>query len=152
MGVSKFSKLGLPQLWGPITLFVNLRLRWGLKQICNPCRELFNGMWHVTCTKGNWVNSWLLVVGSQTANLTLSFSFGHNLCFKCSNESFELILDIFVSIVFRWYKELFNPMGFDFCNRYLKIRESIGTPTSKVRIHLGVWGFILSHSPTHPGV
>jgi hypothetical protein len=39
-------------------------------------------------------------------------------------------------------------MGFDPCNCSLKIWESIGTPTPKVGAHLGVWGFILSHSPT----
>jgi len=30
----------------------------------------------------------------------------------------------------------------------LKIQESIGTPSHKVEVHLGMWGFILSHSPT----
>jgi hypothetical protein len=47
------------------------------------------------------------------------------------------ILDIYVSIAFQWIKELFNPMGFDPCNRPLKIRESIGTPTSlgSVKVH-----------------
>jgi hypothetical protein len=33
-------------------------------------------------------------------------------------------------------------------NRFLKIQESMGTPTPKVGVHLGVWGFIPSHSPT----
>jgi hypothetical protein len=37
-------------------------------------------------------------------------------------------------------------MSFGPCNRLLKIMESIGTPTSKVGTHLGVWGFIPSHS------
>ncbi len=46
---------------------------------------------------------------------------------------------------FQWYKKLFNVMGFDPCNRSLKIRESIGTPTPKVGVHLGVCGFIPSH-------
>jgi hypothetical protein len=32
-------------------------------------------------------------------------------------------------------------MGFDPCNRFLKIWESISTPTSKVGVHLGVWRF-----------
>jgi hypothetical protein len=35
-------------------------------------------------------------------------------------------------------------------NRPLKIWESMGIPTPKVGVHLGVWGFILSHSPTLP--
>jgi len=42
-------------------------------------------------------------------------------------------------------------MNFDPCNRALKIRESIKTPIPKVDVHLGVWGFIPSHSPTLVG-
>ncbi len=49
--VSKFPKLKLSQLWRPITLCVGLWLRWSLKQSCNPCQKIANGMWHVTCTK-----------------------------------------------------------------------------------------------------
>jgi hypothetical protein len=37
-------------------------------------------------------------------------------------------------------------MNFDPCNRPLKIQESIGTPTPKMIAHLGMWGFIPSHS------
>jgi hypothetical protein len=101
------------------------------------------------CMQGNRVDSWLSVVGSQTANLILDLSFGHNLCFRCPNGSCEPILDIYVSIAFQWYKELFKATRFDPCNRSLKIQESIGTPTPKMRIHLGVWVFIftLSHTP-----
>jgi hypothetical protein len=39
-------------------------------------------------------------------------------------------------------------MGFDPYNCFLKIRESIGTPIPKVGVHLGMCGFIPSHSPT----
>jgi hypothetical protein len=39
-------------------------------------------------------------------------------------------------------------MGFDPYNQFLKIQESIGTPTPKVGVHLGMWRFILSDSPT----
>jgi hypothetical protein len=113
MGVLKLPKLGLLQFWGPITLCADLWLRWSLKQSYSLCWEPFNGMLHVTCTQVNWVYSQLLMVGSQIANLTPGLSFGHNLCFKCSNESCELILDIYVSKSFQWYKNLFNPMGFD---------------------------------------
>jgi hypothetical protein len=42
-------------------------------------------------------------------------------------------------------------MGFDPCDRSLKIRKSIETPTPQ-GAHLGVWGLILSHSPALPGV
>jgi hypothetical protein len=52
------------------------------------------GMWHATYMQGSQVDSRLLVVESQTANLTPNLSFGHNLCFKCPNESYEPILDI----------------------------------------------------------
>jgi hypothetical protein len=42
-------------------------------------------------------------------------------------------------------------MGFDPCNCFQKIWESIKTPTPKVGVHLGVGGFIPSHFPTLPG-
>jgi len=42
-------------------------------------------------------------------------------------------------------------MGFDPCNRSLKVWESMRTWTPKVGAHLGVWGFIPSHSPTLSG-
>jgi hypothetical protein len=135
MGVPKFPKLGLPWLWGPITLCADLRLKWGLKKSCSPHREIFNIMSHATCTQGNWVDSWLLVVRSQTVNLTLGLFFGHNLCFRCPNGSFEFILDICVSIAFQRYKKRFNPMGFNPCNRSLKIRESTETLTPQVGTH-----------------
>ncbi len=116
-----------------------------------PCWKLFNDMWHAICTQGNRGDSWLLVVRSQIVNLTLDPSFGHNLCFKCSNELCKSICDIYVPRAFQWYKELFNPMGFNPCNHSMKIWKSIGTPTPKVGVHLGMWGFIPSHSPTLPG-
>ncbi len=121
LGVPKLSTLGLPQLSGLIPLCVNLWLRWGLNQSFSSSRELFNSMLHVTFMQVNLVDSQLLVVESQTANLTLRPSFGHNLCFKCPNGSCESILDIYVSIYFQWYKELFNAMGFDPCDYALKI-------------------------------
>jgi hypothetical protein len=108
--------------------------------------ELSNNMSHATYTQRNRVDSWLLVVESQIVNLTPGLSFGYNLCVKCPNGSCEPISDIYVPRSFQWYKELFNPMGFDPCNCSLKIWDSTGTPTPKVGIHLGVWGFIPSHS------
>jgi hypothetical protein len=148
MGVLKLPKLGLSRLWGPITLCANLQLKWSLRQSCSPCWKLFNGMSHATCMQGNQVDSWLLMVGSQIANLTPSPSFGHNLCFKCPNGSCEASLDMYIPRNFQWYKEIFSPMGFDLCDRSLKIRESIETPTLKMGIRLGVGMFILSHSIT----
>jgi hypothetical protein len=151
MGVPKLPKSGLLQLWSLITLCASPQSKWGLKQSCNPCRELSKAMWHATWTQGNRVYSKLLVVGSQIANLTPDLSFGHNLCFRCPNGWCELILDIYVSIAFQWYKEFFEPLGFDPCNHSLNIRESTRTPTPNMGVHLGMWGFILSHSFAFPG-
>jgi len=145
MGVPKLPNSRLLQLWNPITLRTDLRLRWSLKQSYSLHQGLFNGMWHATFTQGNLVDSWLLMVGSQITNLIPDLSFGHNLCFKCPNGWCELILDIYVSIAFHWYKELFKPMGFNPCNLSLKIWESFEIPTPQVGVALGVWGFILSH-------
>jgi hypothetical protein len=108
-------------------------------------------MSHTIYTQGNWGNSQLLVVGSQIRDLTFDPSFGHNLCFRCPNGSCEPILDIYVPRFFQWYRELFNTLGFDPCNCSLKICESTETPTPKVGVPLGVWGFIPSHPFTPLG-
>jgi hypothetical protein len=85
------------------------------------------------------------VVGSQTASLTPGLSFDHNLCFRCPNGQCEPILDIYALIAFQWYEEIFKEMGFDPWNYALEIRESIGTPTPMLGVHLGVWGYEPSH-------
>jgi hypothetical protein len=136
---------------GPITLCAGLQLRCSLKQSCSPCQELLNGMWQGTFTQGNWGNSWLLVVRSQIGNLTPDLSFGHNLCLKCPNGSCKPILDIYVWRDFQWYKELFNSRSFDPWSCSLKIQKSIGTPTPKMGVHLGVWRFFPSHSSALSG-
>jgi hypothetical protein len=151
MGVSKNLKLGFLWLWGPITSCSDLWLQWSLNQSYSPRFKLSNGMLHVACMWGNQGDSPLLVITSQIANLTPILSFGHNLCFRCPNGSCEPILNIDVSIAFKWYKKLFNLMGFDPCNGPLKIRESIGTLTPKMGIHLGVRRFIHSHFFALPG-
>ncbi len=130
----------------------DLWLRWGNNQSCSPHWELSNDMWHATWKQGNQSDSWLLVVKSQIDNLIPDLSFGHNLCFKYPNGSCKLILDIYVPRTFQWYKEPFNPMGFDSCNCFLKIWKSIWTSTPKVGAHLGVREFIPSHSPTLSGI
>jgi hypothetical protein len=142
VGVPKLQQLGLLWLWRRITSCANLRLRRDLKQSCSPRQELFNGMWHVAWTEGNLVDSWLLVVGSQTANLTPGLSFGHNLCYKCPNEQCKPILGIYTSITFQWYKELFEVRSFDPWNRALKIWESFrdsnsqhGSSLVSVKVH-----------------
>jgi hypothetical protein len=148
---SRNSQTWVPTTLGPITFSANLQLIWGLKQSYSPSRELSNSMWHATFTQGNRVDSWLLVVRSQIVNLTLGLSFDHNLYFRCPNGSCEPISDIYVPRAFRSYKECLNPMSFDPCNCSLKIWESSRTPTPKMGVPLGVWGFIPSKFFAHSG-
>ncbi len=103
-------------------------------------------MSHVTFTWRNQGNSRLLVVGSQIANLIPCPSFGHNSCFRCSNGSCEPILNIYVPRAFQWYKERLNPMSFDPTIGLWRFGSPFGTPTPKMGVHLGVWGFTPSHS------
>jgi hypothetical protein len=42
-------------------------------------------------------------------------------------------------------------MSFHPYNRPLKIQKSIKTLTPKMKVHLGMWGFNPTHSPTLPG-
>ncbi len=84
-GVPKLSRFGLPGLCEFITICSDFGLGWGLKQTCISHWELFNGVSHSICTHRGRVDSRLLVVGSQTANLTLDPSFCHNLCCRCPN-------------------------------------------------------------------
>jgi hypothetical protein len=102
MGVPKFQQLGLPWLWRPITLHANLQLRWSLKQSCNPCWGLSNGMLHATCTWGNQGDPRLLVVGSQIANVIFGPSFGHNLSFKCFSSTFQELSDDIRNSLIHW--------------------------------------------------
>jgi hypothetical protein len=121
MGVPKLPKLELLQLCEAIILCAGLQSRWGLKRSCSPHQKLFNDVSQATWTRGNRVDSWLLVVESQIGNLTPILSFGHNLCFRCLNGWCKPVLDIYVSIAFQWYKKFFNAMSFDPYNCSLKI-------------------------------
>jgi hypothetical protein len=144
--IPKLSRLGLPQLCGAITSCSDLQLGRGLKQSCSSHQELSNDVSHVTCTHENQVDSRLFVVQSQTTSLTPDLSFCHNLFYICSNGSCKPILYIYTSISFQWSKELPNAKFFDLYNRYLKVWESIGTPTPHMGAHLGVWVFIFTLS------
>jgi len=150
--VPKSRQMGVPGLWSLITLRANLRSRCGLKQSCSSGRELSNAVSHSRIGHREEVDSWLLVVGSQTGSSTPGPSFGHNLCFRCPNEQCEPILDIYASRAFHWYEERHNPLRFDPCNRSLKFQEFTGTPSPKMGVALGVWGFTPSHFLTLPGV
>jgi hypothetical protein len=65
LGVPKSRPAGLPGLWSLITLWADLGSKCGLKQSCSSRRELSNDMSHVVCSQVFWVDSRLLVVGSQ---------------------------------------------------------------------------------------
>jgi hypothetical protein len=129
-GVPKLSRFGLSQLCGTITLCSDLWLGRGPKQSYSSRRELSNGVLHFTYTHRGRVDSWLLVVKSQTAKLTPDLSFCHNLCCRCPNGSCEPIFDIYTLITFQWYKERFNARCFDPCNRTLKFWKPRRTPKS----------------------
>jgi hypothetical protein len=100
-GVPKLSQFGLPGLWAIITSRPDLRSGQGLNQSCSSPRELSNSMSHSLSARRDQVDSRLLVVGSQTANLTSGPSFAHNLGCRCPNGSCEAILNIYTSRPFQ---------------------------------------------------
>jgi len=100
-GIPKLSRFGLLGLWAFITFRSDLWLGQGLKQTRSSPWELSNGLLHSTCTHRDQVDSRLLVVKSQTTNLTPGPSFAYNLCCRCPNGSYEAILDIYTSRPFQ---------------------------------------------------
>ncbi len=124
MEVPKLSQFGLMGLWAFITSCSDLQLGWGLKKTCSSPWELSNGVLHSTCTHQGQVDSRLLVVESQIANLTPDPSFDHNLCCRCPKASCKAILDIYTSRPFQQYKEHPKARCFDPCNWVLSFWES----------------------------
>ncbi len=122
-GVPKLPKFTLLPFCVIIILRSNFQLGWILKKSCNSSLELFNGVLHSTYTHKGRVDSRLFM-----DNLTPGLSFCHNLCCRCPNGSYKLILDIYTSIIFQWYKNLFNARCFDPCNCSLKFWEFQWTP------------------------
>jgi hypothetical protein len=149
----KIPEIGTLATWGGgITSCADLRLKWGLKQSCNPCQYFSNDVLHITCTQVNQGDSWFLVVENQIGTLTFTPSFGHNLCMKYSNGSCNPILNIYVSGSFQWYKKFFNPMSFDPCNRLWRFRSSSGLQLPKWEFtwdYGGSFFHILLHSQEH---
>jgi hypothetical protein len=94
------------------------------KETCSSPWELSNGVLHSVYTHRRRVDSRLLMVRSQTANLTLGPSFAHNLCCRCPNGSWEAIFDIYASRPFQRYKEHLKARCFDPCNWVLNFWES----------------------------
>jgi hypothetical protein len=92
-GVPKLSQLALLGLCNVISFCSDLRLGRGQKQSFSSPQELSNSVSHSLCTHRGWVDSWLLMVGSQTPSLTPDLSFDHNLCYRCPNCSCEAIFE-----------------------------------------------------------
>jgi hypothetical protein len=88
-------------LWDFIAPRPDLGSGRGLNQSCSPQRELSNAVSHSRSACREQVDSRLLVVGSQTANLTPGPSFAHNLGCRCPNGKWETIFDINVSRPFQ---------------------------------------------------
>jgi hypothetical protein len=132
-GVPKMSRFRLPGLHEVITFCSDLRLERVLKQTYSSPWELSNDLSHSPRAHRGRVDSWLLVVRSQIANLTPGPSFAHNLCFICPNGPYELIFDIYTFMAFQWYKKYPNARSFDPYNPTLKFWESFGTSKSPFR-------------------
>jgi hypothetical protein len=121
--------VGVPGLWEFIIFDFRIRSWRGLNQSCISPWELSNVVLHSRIGCWKEVDSRLLVVGSQTANLTPGLSFAHNLGCRCPNEQCKAILDIYASRPFQWHQEHLNARCFWPCCRTLKIRESRRTPS-----------------------
>jgi len=92
---------GLPGLWEVIAPRPDLGSQRGVNRSCSPCRNLSNAVSHSRFGHRERVDSRLLVVGSQTANLTPGPSFAHNLGCRCPNRECKGIFDIYVSRTFQ---------------------------------------------------
>jgi hypothetical protein len=119
---------GVPGLWELITPDCKVWSRRGRNQTCSPRRDLSDDVSHSQFEGREEVDSWLLVVGSQTASLTPGPSFAHNLGYRCSNDQCEAIFYIYASRPFQWHQEHLNVRCFGPCCRALNIRESRRTP------------------------
>jgi len=95
------------------------------------------------------------VVGNQIGSSTPGPSFGHNLCFRCLNDQCELILDIYTSRAFQWYKKRHQTLS-------LTLAIALWSFGSPPGLHLPKWELpwececSLPHTPSHsltlPGV
>jgi hypothetical protein len=133
VGVLKSRQLRLPRLWSPITLRANFGSRCGLKQSCSSRQELSNGMSHVFWRQVNRVDSLLLAITCVSdVQMSNASPFNTSMFQELSND--------------------IKNASFDLWNRSLKFRKSTGTPSPKVGVALGVWGFTPSHFLTLPGI
>jgi hypothetical protein len=88
-------------LWELIIPDCRVSSRRGVNQSCSPRRDLSNDILHFQFGGREEVDSRLLVIESQIANLTPGPSFDHNLGCRCSNDQCEAIFDIYASRPFQ---------------------------------------------------
>jgi hypothetical protein len=124
--------VGVPGLWELVIPNCQVWSRRGLNQSCSPHWDLSNASSHIQFGRQEEVDSWLLVVGNQTANLTPDPSFAHNLGCRYSNDQCEVIFDIYASRPFQWHQEHPNDRCFGPCCQTLNIRESRRTPNPQL--------------------
>jgi hypothetical protein len=88
---------GVPGLWELITPDCRVGSPQGLNQSCSPRRDLSNDVLYFQIECREEVDSRLLVIESQTGNLTPGPSFAHNLGCICPNGQCEAIFDMYAS-------------------------------------------------------
>jgi hypothetical protein len=120
----KIVLVGVLGLWELITPDCRIWSQQGLNQSYSSPPELSNVVSHSRIWCREEVDSRLLVVGSQTASLTLGPSFAHNLGCRCPNDQCEAILDIYALRPFQWHQEHLNARCFGPFYWNLKIQES----------------------------
>jgi hypothetical protein len=123
---------GVSGLWELIITDCKVWSRRGLNQTCNPRQDLSNNVSHSQFEGQEEVDSWLLMVGSQTVSLTPGPSFAHNLGYRCPNDQCEFIFYIYASRPFQWHQEHLNTRCFGLCCRTLNIRESRRAPNPQL--------------------
>ncbi len=123
---------GVPWLCELITPDCEVWSQQGLNQTCIPRRDLSNDVLQSQFKGWKEIDSWLLVVGSQTASLTPGLSFAHNLGYRCSNDQCEAIFYIYASRPFQWHQEHLNARCFGPCYWNLNIWESRRTRNSQL--------------------
>jgi len=128
---------GLPKLWTAIAPRPELGSGRVLNQCCSSRRKLSNTVLHSSRRRREEVDSWLLVVGSQTTSLIPNPSFAQNVGYRWPNYQCEAILDIYVSRPFQWHQEHLNARCFGPCCRALNIRKSRRTPNLQLFQVLG---------------
>jgi hypothetical protein len=116
--------VGVLGLWELITPDCRVGSQQGLNQSCSPRWNLSNDVSHSQIGCREKVDSRLLVVGNQIANLIPGPSFAHNLGCRCSNGQCEAIFDIYASRPFQWHQERLNASNFEPWCQTLNIRES----------------------------